>query len=475
MTNSRVLQASFVIGERALFLISSATTIILITRLMGNEFFGRYALVLTWSAVVQLVANFGISECLARDLGREPQLSSRYFTHSLAFGAVFSAIVIPLIAVAVTIANYPRDIEIAILVTTAILLPTNIMATCRGILLAHRRVQYMLVIAAVETLVLLPLNIYWILTRAGLLELSGTILAAKLVAGVVSVWLVHRFIAPLSWPVERTTFVRLWKTLLPFGIASIIVFPSIRLDVLLLSKIAQVETVGLYVAASKVMEILFVFPLAFFMIMLPRTALELSELGEERTSGLKTSLAWYFAFVIPIGAAGIAFARPLVHLLFGESFSGAIIFLQINMVTYLLLTLDVALAMICKAAGFQRNDLNFVVTTFVLNLLLNLLLIPRLIGIGASIAVLLAILAGVVLRLRFVTTSIARLSWTSFIVPPAVSSLGLAAGCSVLMVWVPWPILATAFALVYTAIALSSFTLLRNPLSSLIERRRTGM
>jgi O-antigen/teichoic acid export membrane protein len=452
-----LLQASFLLGERLIFLLQQATTIILVTRLLGDEFFGKYALVLAWAAVFQGVAHFGITECLAREVGREPGLASRYFGHSLVLSSSLSVIAMAIMGLAAWAAHYPSDVTLAIFLATGTLLPTNVTATCRGVLLASQKIEYTLGVGLAESLILLPCNIYWIVTGAGLLPIIGTVVLAKTVAGLLALRLVHGSVTPVSGPLQWTLLRQLWRTLLPFGVGNLIVFPSIRFDIFLLSKMATFEILGTYLAATKLMEFLFVLPMAFFMVMLPRTAQDFSSLSERRTEHLERSLTWYFALVIPVGVGVIGFAEPIIFLVYGNAFAGTIPLLRLLMIAFLLFTMDVILAMICKAAGFQQVDLVFALTSTVLNLFLNVLLIPGLLAVGTALAVSLSLLVGLVLRWHFVTRSVVLLPWLVLLRVPVATAVLLITLCLVFKSLIPWPVSAIGYGLGVGALVLTQF------------------
>lgn len=466
------VQAFFVIGERLIFVVPQATTIILLTHSMGSSFFGKYVLVLTWIAVFQAAANFGVSEYLAREIGREPHQGPRYFRHSLVLVAALSSIAMAVMAVAAWAARYPSDVASSILLAIVSLFPASIVATCRGVLLANQKAEYMIGLALVESLILLPLNIYWILTEAGLLPFVFTIVLAKVVTGLLALKLVQRFVTPFTGQWDRTFWGQLWKAVLPFGLSGLVVFPSIRFDIFLLSKMATFETLGLYSAASKLMELLFVLPMAFFMVMLPQTARDFSGLPAQRTERLEHSLKWYFAIVIPVGIGVIGFAEPVIVLIYGNTFTDAALILQIQMLAFLLLTMDVVLAMICKAAGFQRADLGFVLTSAGFNIILNVLLIPGLMAVGSALALVLSSAIGLILRWRFAVRFVVKLRWLAFLKTPVVLAFLLLAICIPLEPWISWPVLAVGYVMGYGALLVTRSKLESNAAEAALRRGR---
>lgn len=450
-------QAFFIFGERLTFLVPQAITILLITRFLGSEFFGKYAIVLTWITVFQLIANFGITECLTRELASAPELQTRFLSHGLLFSLLLSIIAMTVMGGAALALHYPGDITQALLLATVTLLPSNIVATCRSALLACRKIEYMMAVAILEALILLPLNVYWILTEAGLFRIIGTIVLARIVAGVAIVGLVHKYVIPITCAPQRLDHRKLWRTLFPFGVASLVTFPSLRFDVFLLSEMSTWETVGLYTAASKVMEILLVLPGAFYIVMLPRATRDLTVMNEQNTDSLQQAIRWYLAITIPLGLGVIIFAKQVLVLIYGAPFAESTLVLQIQMITFLLIAIDAPFALICKATGFQRIDMVFVTLSAGINLTLNVLLIPSLAAVGAGTAVALSILVQLILHWWFIRRSPVQFNWLIAIGLPLVISLLLVAIGTLLASRIPWVILAICYALAYCAIIVSLF------------------
>lgn len=405
---SPLLQASFVVGERLVFLIPQVATLLLVSRLWGQERFGEYALVLAWIRMFQGLINFGITECLARDIGQRPERSSAYFTHGLALVTAFALTGTAILVGAVWVMGYPAQVTLALLVASASLVPAGILGACRGVLLARGRVEYMAGIGGIEAMVLLVCNVTSILAGFGLVPLIAILAAAKTLSAVLGLGVVHRRVTPIGGPLRRELLGTLFRTVLPFGASAAIAFPATRFDVLILSKLVSFSELGLYSAASKLFEFLFVLPLAFYMAMLPRAASCLAGPPEERRAGLLTPLATYFAILVPLTAATALFAHPILRLLFGAQFVAAEPILRILMLAFLFMTLEVALAMLCKAAGFQQVDFGFTAVVTAFYTAGCFLLIPMLGAAGAAWAIAAGILVGVVLRWRFVT----RRVWT---------------------------------------------------------------
>jgi len=143
-------------GERVISLVSQAGAVILISRFLGQEVFGEYAVVLTWIALFQMIANFGLSECISREIGKDVEGSQRLVSHSLLLTAMIAALSSFVMFLAASLAQYPSRQMLVLQLAILILFPASTIATCRAVLIGHKRVEYMLLVVAVENLVFLP-------------------------------------------------------------------------------------------------------------------------------------------------------------------------------------------------------------------------------------------------------------------------------------------------------------------------------
>lgn len=455
MKKTLAAQGIFLTGERLISLVSQASAVILISRFLGQEVFGEYAVVLTWTALFQMIANFGLSECISREIGKDLEGSQRLVSHSLMLTIIIAAISSCVMLLAASLAQYPSRQMTLLQWAILILFPASTIATCRAVLIGHKRVEYMLLVAAAENLLFVPAAIYCALHGADLLYLIGAIIASKVTAALLSLIIVHRVASPILWHFDRQILSGLFFITVPFGLNSLIVFPFVRFDIILLSKMTTMAAVGVYSAAAKLMEVLLVVPIVFFAIMLPQVARHMTHMTGESLNRLQLSFERYFMIVMPIGVGAICFAQPAILLLYGAAFVDSVLLLKIHMVAYLILTIDVAFSLVLKAAGFQKNDLYVSIVTAASNILLNLFLIPPYGVIGASIALVSTVLVSALLRFGFLSRYVVSLKWMSFIQGPLLLSVGVTTTIVLLNDLVPFPVLGILYVVCYAGLAMA--------------------
>jgi O-antigen/teichoic acid export membrane protein len=102
------------------------------------------------------------------------------------------------------------------------------------------------------------------------------------------------------------------------------------------------------------------------------------------------SLRLLSIFALPIGIGGTFLARPIVMLLFGQNYIESVVPLRILSWAAALIILRGTYRQSLNAAGRQDLDLFCALTSVVINIGLNLLLVPRYGIVGAAVTTLIA-------------------------------------------------------------------------------------
>jgi len=164
-----------------------------------------------------------------------------------------------------------------------------------------------------------------------------------------------------------------------------------RIDVLMLSKLAAVEDVGYYGAAYRLFEIGMVVPQSLCLSVYPQVAAAASSNPQQLELIGRNALRYLLAICLPAAVFIALAARPLLGLLYGAEFESAAPTLAVLVWTLIPFSLVRYHAYVLIAAGRQRIDLLLNVAMSVINVLLNLFLIPRYNHFGAACATLAAL------------------------------------------------------------------------------------
>ncbi|MBE0618581.1 MAG: flippase [Proteobacteria bacterium] len=358
-----------------------------VARCLGPEQFGLLSYALAFVALFSPLATLGLDDIVVRNLVRAPArrdetLGTSFF---LKLGGGLASVVAALAVIAVV---RPTDPEshwlVAILAAgtlfqavNAIELWFNAQVLAKFPVLAKSAA--FLVCAAGKVALILggaPLVAFaWVSLVETVLGAAGLLIAYRLQGHRIGAWVGRiRVAAELlkdSWP-------------LLFSCAVIVIY--LRIDQVMLGDIAGSQAVGVYTVAVRLAEVWFFFSSAVYWSVLP-SLVEAKAVSEalfyarlQKYYNLMALAA--YAVAIPV----MLLARWLVPTLFGEPYAGAGPMLAVLIWANLFIYLDSARSAFFNVMNWYRVYLVTLALGAALNVLLNLLWIPRYGGMGAVVA-----------------------------------------------------------------------------------------
>jgi O-antigen/teichoic acid export membrane protein len=162
-----------------------------------------------------------------------------------------------------------------------------------------------------------------------------------------------------------------------------------RVDVVLLSMLANRSDVGFYVAAYRIFSGLLLLPQSYGQVLLPRLV------RSSFVSNMRRALTETAVMGVLVAGAVMILSPLGVGLLYGPSFSASASILTILAFGLVPACVDQPLGRALIARGYQKMDLAAVAAATGVNIALNLLLIPRFGANGAAFATVVALVVSV--------------------------------------------------------------------------------
>uniref|UniRef100_C6E5K6 Polysaccharide biosynthesis protein n=1 Tax=Geobacter sp. (strain M21) TaxID=443144 RepID=C6E5K6_GEOSM len=188
------------------------------------------------------------------------------------------------------------------------------------------------------------------------------------------------------WKASLALARELLKDSWPLVLSGVVYMISLRIDQVMLGQMADTHEVGIYASAVKIAEIWFFIPTALVTSVFPNIV-KAKESSEEEFHGRLQKLYNLLAFT------GYAIAIPttllagfVVHLLYGDAYVAAAPMLIFLIWSDLFINIGVARNSYLLAMGWSWCYFWMAVSGMVINVALNLFLIPRYGGTGAAIA-----------------------------------------------------------------------------------------
>ena len=183
-----------------------------------------------------------------------------------------------------------------------------------------------------------------------------------------------------------------WKDFLirsaPIAMGMIFSVLYFRLDIVMLQLMTEASVVGFYSAAYKLFEVAVVLPHSFMLVLFPTLVEEYHSDRSKFKDRFKKALTMYSLIGGSIALALWVFSQGIITLMYGDTFLPSISVLDILSGVVLLFFINFLLSNILIISGRERINTWSLVGATVLNVTLNLALIPLNGAIGAAWATL---------------------------------------------------------------------------------------
>jgi len=372
-----VKNAVFGIGASLVGGLVYLATVLTIARMVSVVEFGKYSFVLAFAMFFQLLADAGLPRMLIREIAKNPEALVPLTGAAASLIWVVSVAVFLLVALIVPFLRFGTDVKIAALVMTVATMATFHGAGYSAVLRAFEDNELNYVGFVLQKLLLLGFIVVTIKLKMGLV---GFVIA-HLVSNVLLWNFYHIVVSRLYARIPLRIDVSLWKSLLiaalPMGGGVMLRQLALQLDIIILTWMTNLTTVGLFSGPYRISMALRVIPQTLALPLYPlysRTA----HLSPERfREAYQWSVKFFALISIPLAAFFIAWSKPILRLALGAKFLPALPAMQLlglGLVPFFLSTL---FQYLFAALDEQRRFLASTCVGSALRILLLIILIPR--------------------------------------------------------------------------------------------------
>lgn len=361
-------------------------TVLTIAHKVSVVEFGKYSFILAFGMFFQLVADSGLPRMLIREVAKAPDSLVPLMGAAVSLIWILSGGICLLVAAIVPFLHFDTDVKIAALLMSFATLATFHAAGYSAVLRAFEDNELNYVGFILQKILLLVFILVTIHFHMGLIGFVSAHLLSNVLLWYYYHLIVSHFYARIPFRID----VPLWKSLmisaLPMGGGVMLRQLALQLDILVLTWMTNLTTVGLFSGPYRISMALRIIPQTLSLPLYPlysRTA----HLSPARfTEAYQQSLKFFALISIPFAAFFISWSKPILRLALGEKFLPALPAMQLlglGLVPFFLSTL---FQYLFAALDEQRR---FLVSTCVgstLRMILLVALIPRFGFVGPSIA-----------------------------------------------------------------------------------------
>ncbi len=355
-------------------------------RYLGAEGFGIISLALSITGIFGVVVDMGLGTLMIRELARDKSFRDKYLSNVALMRVFLSFLMLGLLMLTVNLIGYSPLVKNVIYIISMYVVINAFVGVFTSVFQSYERMNYLSLVTIVNSFLMFFGVAIAIYCKLDILDFALVYLISNaltlLFAMILYFW-------KFSYPSIEIDF-NFWKPTLkeafPYGLAGIFVTVYYSVDSVMLSVMVGNEVVGWYNAAYK---FLFVF-LSLYSVFTVTLFPVMSRFYQDSKESLKYTYERSFKYLLIISVfiafSVTLFANKIILLIYGSDYSPSIIALQVLIWTIILMFINGLSGILLGSINRQLVVTKITGLSVILNVTLNLVLIPKFSYLGASIA-----------------------------------------------------------------------------------------
>lgn len=397
--------------------------VLYLARVLGPDSFGKINFAMAFLAFVNLLPNLGMTLWGTKEIAADKSKMASISADIVSLRLVLSVVgFIVLIGISLVL-NKSSDIKVLLLLYGLGLFPAALYLdwVFQGIekmeIIGLGRIAIALTnIGLILLLVRGPQQLLWIPVINALAGLLG--------AALLLIIFQHQK-GTLALRFDRQATRRIIKQSLPLGLSMILIQIIYYLDTILLGFMRGTADVGIYNAAYRLVLFVIVGGAFYFDAIFPVVANYYETSHSAILKLLSYTARMVAVLAIPMGVGCTLLARPILELFYGARYADSTAALQILIWVAVLIYFNMIYARAMWACNQQTAYLKIVAGQAVLNVIMNVIFIPRIGIAGAALSKVAAELAGLFFYYREFS-KIIRVPFLLYVGRPFLASLPMA-------------------------------------------------
>ncbi len=426
-------------------------TIWLMPRFFEESELGGYFVAIALTNLIASITELGIHNPLIREMTLNLSQTRHYLGNALLVRLILSIVAYALMVISGIFLGYTTIIVTMIVYLGLAEIVNGIAQLYRCVFRAHEEMKYEAFTVVAERGTFFFVGCGAILLGYDLVNVCQVMLIASVVNMILSIGFTRYRFTSLRFEPCRQIISILMQQALPFAIGNLFNLVYFRVDAIMLSKLSPdgIDANTWYGLAYTIVNAFTTLPGAFMMgAMFPVLSRAYENKREKLSAAYTYGVRWMVICAVPLAVGMATLSHEITHTLFPAyssdtreniaialrwlSASGGMIFLTTVVLTVL------------RAADKRRAFAVLMGTTALLNICLNLILIPRYSHVGAAIAMVISEVFLLIVGFGYISKKITKLTEIGFIMKvlllSAVMGLGLVLLKGILTIWILIPL-----------------------------------
>jgi len=355
-------------------------------RYLGETNFGKYNFALSFPALFLIIIDPGISQYIIREFSRDKKLVETYISNIYIIEILLSAIMIIITLLLVNLLNYQTDTVYLVFLFSVYTILNSFTQIFISTFQALEKIKYVAFVNIIQKIILMSSTLIIFSYNYSIIELAYV----YILVGIIGFFTAYGLLKKVSRP-KTNINIKLCKFIvkksIPFGFNIFFGILLFRIDTVILSALKNDTAVGIYSAAyNPLMSLTIMMTTVIVSIIYPIMS-KYYIYSKENLEKALTFSAKYIALIgFPISAGCIIVAPQIIKLLYENQYTSSVLVFQILSLFIPIKLLSGVQAIFLTSINKQNLRTVGVGLSVLLNIVLDILLIPHISYVGAGIA-----------------------------------------------------------------------------------------
>lgn len=427
---SRVAKNSIILfGAKIIDKVLGFAIAILLARYLGKADYGKYTFALSFVCLFFIFFDFGFNTLLTREVAKDRSKASYFFFNTVILQSILIFIGVGFISAFLFFFNYPVILIKMIYLFVMVSVLNSYANSFRAVFIAFEIMKYellLIIFIKISTLIAV-FTCIWL--NAGLVKV---VLASLLGAGVnllLGSYFGMKYFIQIKLSTIKT---EVWKGILkeacPFAITAVFVLIYFKIDSVMLFHLKGDVAVGIYNAAYNLIFVLVFIATSIGLAVFPAIARNFRKNTPWAVKVYKGSFKILLALGIPISVGIVLLADKIINLVYGYDFNMSVFALQVIIWTLPFMFITDLSGRILGAIDKQRVVCWIAGLGALVNIVLNLVLIPKFSYIGAALATVITEALIFTFQYRFLSKYLYRVPLVSLLIKMSFAAVVMGIG-----------------------------------------------
>lgn len=361
--------------------------IIYVARILGATEYGKFTFALAFISLFFIFHDFGLPLIVTREFSGEKEREKELYS-VFSLKIVLSLGVSILILIGSFFVTSDHAIQEIILILALFSLISGFLTITYAFFQARQRMEYQAWATILQASVVTSVGIFVLLNFPSVRNLSYSYLFSSVVALIFVLFFFHFKILPLRIFWQKTVWQRYLKMSWPMALIGLFGVIYTYIDSVMLGYWGYITETGWYNAAYSIIHVILL-PAGFISTSIyPILSRFFKESKEKLQDTLQGQMKVMILLAFPLVTGGIALAPKIIIFIYGLNFSPSILAFQILIIIAGFVFLSSPFHYLFIAVNQQKKIFYISAAGAAINIVLNLLLIPRFTLYGAAMATL---------------------------------------------------------------------------------------